>query len=51
MWSNRFKLENGRVGIVAIGFNVLKIQKSKISVFGDNKKVFNAELWDIYLAL
>ena len=51
MQSDGSKFENGRVGIVAIGLNVLGIQKSKKSVFEDNKKVFNVEFWDIYLAL
>ena len=44
MWSDGFKLENDRVGIIAVGFNVLGTWKSKKSVFRDNKEVFNAEL-------
>ena len=51
MWSDRFRLENGRISIAAIGFNILKTWKSKKSAFGNNKEVFNAELWGIYLAL
>ena len=51
MWSDGSRFENGRIGVVIIGFNVLEIQKSKKSVFEDNKKVFNAELWGIYLVL
>ena len=43
MWSDGFRFENGRVGVVTIDFNVLKIQKSKKSAFGNNKEVFNAK--------
>ena len=43
MWSDGFRLENGRINIVIIGFNVLKIWKSKMLVFGDNKKIFNVK--------
>ena len=51
MWSDGFRLENGRVSIVTIGLNASEIWKSKISALGDNKEVFNAKLWGIYLAL
>ena len=44
MWSDGFRLENGRVDIVIIGFNASEIWKSKILALGNNKKVFNAEL-------
>ena len=43
MWSDGFRFENGRVGVAAIGLNVLKIQKSKKSIFGNNKEVFNVK--------
>ena len=49
--SDGFKFENGKVGIVAIGLNVLKIWKSKKLIFGGNKEVFDVELWDIHLTL
>ena len=43
MWSDESRFENDRINIVAIGLNVLKIWKSKISALEDNKKIFNAE--------
>ena len=43
MWSDGFRLENGRISVAAIGFNALKTWKSKILALGDNKEVFNAE--------
>ena len=43
MWSDGSRLENGRVGVAAIGLNVLKIWKSKKSVFEDNKEIFNVK--------
>ena len=51
MWSDGSRLENDRINIVAIGLNVLKTWKSKMLVFEDNKEIFNAEFWSIYLAL
>ena len=51
MWSDGSRLENGRIDVVAIGLDVSGTWKSKMSVFGDNKEVFDAELWGIYLAL
>ena len=51
MWSDESRLENGRISIVTIGFNVLEIWKSKMLAFGDNKEIFNAEFYDIYLVL
>ena len=51
MWSDGSRFENGRVGVIAIGFNVSEIWKSKISVFEDNKEVFDVEFWGIYLVL
>ena len=44
MQSDGSRLENGRVDVVTIGLNVLKIQKSKKSAFGNNKEIFDAEL-------
>ena len=51
MQSDGFKFENDRINIITIGFNVLKIWKSKKSVFGNNKEVFDVKLQNIYLAL
>ena len=51
MWSDGFRLENGRVGAAAVGLDVLGTWKSKKSALGNNKEIFDAELWDIYLAL
>ena len=51
MWSDGFRLENGRIGIITISLNILKIQKSKILALGNNKEIFDVKLWNIYLAL
>ena len=51
MWSDRFRLENGRIGVVIISLNVLKIWKSKMLVFKNNKEIFDVEFQGIYLAL
>ena len=51
MWSDGSRLENGRVGAAAVGLDASGTWKSKISALGDNKEVFDAEFWGIYLAL
>ena len=43
MWSDESRLENGRINIIVIGFNVLKTWKSKKSALGNNKEVFDVE--------
>ena len=43
MWSDKSKLENDRINIIIIDFNVLETWKSKKSAFEDNKEIFNAE--------
>ena len=51
MQSDRFRFENDRINIIAIGLNALKTWKSKMLAFGNNKEIFDAEFQNIYLAL
>ena len=44
IWSDGFRLENGRTGSATVYQNTARIQIAKKSVLGDNKEVFDAEL-------
>ena len=51
IWSDGSKLEDGRTGSAAVCRNIAGIWTTKKSALGNNKEVFDAELWDIHLAL
>ena len=53
MLDNPYKivLEDGRTGSAAVCRNAAGIWTAKRSALGDNKEVFDAELWGIHLAL
>ena len=49
--SDGSRLEDGRTDLVAVCRNAAGIWTVKRSALGDNKEIFDAELWGIYLAL
>ena len=51
IWSDGSRLEDGRTGSAAVCRNAAGIWTAKRSALGDNKEVFDAELWGIHLAL
>ena len=51
VWTDRFKLKDGRIGVVIVSLYSSGTWKVKKLALRKNKEVFDVELWGIHLAL